>query len=206
LRYLQQVLELQRQLGAREGEARAQHHLALAGSKNGEHERASVHALEALRLMRELDLTNLEPDVMRAVGDISSSMGRHEVALELADSVLAIWRRRGVVEDERFAQRSRGTARVGPGRHEEGVACLRLAIEMFFSRGELYEGADVLAQLGEVFLGLGDVAAARDCWLRAARVLTKLSHPDADDVRVQLGALVGGQACPLRVRPRPDPQ
>jgi tetratricopeptide (TPR) repeat protein len=107
LRYLQEVLELQRELGAREGEARTQYNLALAAGKSGEHERAYGHAIEALRLVRELHLTNLEPDVMQAVGDISSSMGRHEVALELADDVLAIWRRRGVVDDERFALRSR---------------------------------------------------------------------------------------------------
>jgi DNA-binding SARP family transcriptional activator len=193
LRYLQQVLELQRELGAREGEARAQYNLALAAGKHGEHDRAYGHAIEALRLVRELDLTNLEPDVMQAVGDISSSMGRHEVALELADDVLAIWRRRGVVDDERFALRSRGTALIGLARHEEGVACLRLAVEMFFTRGELYEGADVLAQLGEVLLRLGDWADARDCWLRAVRVLTELSHPDAEDVRAKLGVLVGGQ-------------
>jgi DNA-binding SARP family transcriptional activator len=189
--YLQQVLELQRELGSREGEARAQYNLALSAGFNGEQDHAYEHAIEALRLVRELDLENLEADVLQAVGDISSLMGRHEVALDLAETALGIWRRTGILEEERFAQRSKGTALVGLNRHEEGVACLRLAVEMFFTRGELYQAADVLNELGDVFLRAGDRAQAKDCWLRAARVLTELSHPDADDVRAKLVALVG---------------
>jgi DNA-binding SARP family transcriptional activator len=191
LRYLQQVLELQRELGAREGEARALYNLALSADGSGDQERAYGHALEALRLIRELNLGVLEADVLQALADISSAMGRHESALELADRALTIWRRGGIAEEERFAQQSRGRALIGVGRYDEGVACMRLAVEMFFTRGELYEAADVLNQLGVVFLTAGDRSQARDCWLRSARVLTELSHPDAADVRAKLAALVG---------------
>jgi DNA-binding SARP family transcriptional activator len=191
LNYLQQVLQLQRDLGSREGEARAQYNLALSARSNGDQDRAYGHALEALRLVRELDLENLEADVLQAVGDISSSMGRHETALDLADSAFRIWRRSGIVEEERFALRSKGTALIGLDRHEEGVDCLDLAAEMFFTRGELYQAADVLNELGDVFLRAGDRPRARDCWLRAGRVLTDLSHPDADDVRAKLVSRAG---------------
>ncbi|WP_370944983.1 BTAD domain-containing putative transcriptional regulator [Amycolatopsis sp. cg5] len=190
LRYLRQVLEIQRELGAREGEARAQYNLALSAGNNGDQERAYGHALEALRLVRELNLGNLEPDVLQALGDISAEMGDHAKALELADSALAIWRRAGIVEDERFALHSRGKALVGLGRTAEGIGCMRQAVDMFFSRGESYEAADVLAQLGDIHLRLGDGPSARDCWLRAVRVLTELSHPAAEDVRAKLGGLV----------------
>lgn len=190
-RYLQQVLKLQRELGAREGEARALYNLALLADGRGDQERAYGHALEALRLIRELNLGVLEADVLQALAGISSAMGRHESALELADRALTIWRRSGIAEEERFAQQSRGRALIGVGRYDEGVACMRLAVEMFFTRGELYEAADVLNQLGVVFLKAGDRAQARDCWLHSARVLTELSHPDADDVRAKLAALGG---------------
>ncbi|HET6290377.1 MAG TPA: hypothetical protein VFG15_26960, partial [Amycolatopsis sp.] len=54
-----------------------------------------------------------------------------------------------------------------------------------------YEAADVLAQLGGIHLRRGDPPAARACWLRSVRVLTELSHPDAEDVRAKLASLVG---------------
>ena len=191
LRYLRQVLQLQRELGAREGEARAQYNLSLTAWHKGDSELAYGHAMESLRLVRELNLEHLEADVLQMIGDISSSRGRHETALELADNALEIWRRTGVIEEERFALRCKGTALVGLGRFEEGVACMRLSVEMFFTRGELYQAADVLSQLGDVVLRAGDRNQARDCWLRSARVLSELSHPDADDVRAKLATLVG---------------
>jgi DNA-binding SARP family transcriptional activator len=191
LRYLRQVLALQRELGAREGEARAQYNLALTAWHKGDQELAYGHAMESLRLVRELNLEHLEADVLQMVGDISSSRGRHEAALELANSALTIWRRTGVLEEERYALRSKGTALVGLGRYDEGVACMHLSAEMFFTRGELYQAADVLNQLGDVVLRAGDRHQARDCWLRSVRVLTELSHPDADDVRTKLATVVG---------------
>jgi DNA-binding SARP family transcriptional activator len=190
-RYLRQVLELQRELGAKEGEARALYNLALTAWHNGNQEQAYRYAMEALRLARELNLENLEADVLQIVGDISSSRGRHETALDLANNALTIWRRSGILEEERFALRSKGTALIGLGRYDEGVACMRLSVEMFFTRGEIYHAADVLNQLGDVMLRAGDQPQARDCWLRSARVLTELSHPDADDVRAKLATLVG---------------
>lgn len=62
---------------------------------------------------------------------------------------------------------------------------------MFFTMGEHYEAADVLSQLGTIHLRQGDGALARECWVRSARLLTELGHPDADDVRAKLAALVG---------------
>lgn len=71
---------------------------------------------------------------------------------------------------------------------------MRRAVEMFFAHGELYEAADVLAQLGGIHLRLGDPSSARECWLRSVRVLTELAHPDAEDVRTKLASLVGETA------------
>jgi DNA-binding SARP family transcriptional activator len=194
LGYLEQVLEIQQELDAPEGQARALYNLALSAGFNGDHERAHGHAIESLRLVRELSLDDLEADVLQALGDINSSMGRHEAALELTDSALEIWRRGGIVEDERFALYSRGNALMKLGRHDEGISCLSQAVELFFTRGELYEAADALAQLGSMYLRVGDRGKARETWLRAVHVLTELAHPDADDVRAKLTALVGPSA------------
>ncbi|MFJ1766733.1 BTAD domain-containing putative transcriptional regulator [Amycolatopsis sp. NPDC088138] len=190
-RYLEEVLAIQRDLGAREGEARAQYNLALAAHNLDDYAWAYEHGTQALAIVRELGMGAFEASVLRALGDICTSMGDHEQALELADAALAILGPDGESVDTRFTQHTRGLALIGLGRLDEGIACIRDSVEMFFAMGEQYEAADVLAQLGTIHLRHGDAAPARECWVRSVRLLTELGHPDADDVRAKLAALVG---------------
>ncbi|MET8995278.1 BTAD domain-containing putative transcriptional regulator [Amycolatopsis sp. NPDC004169] len=189
-RYLEQVLAIQRELGAREGEARAQYNLAMAAHNLDDCAWAYEHGVQALAIVRELGLGHFEASVLRALGDICTSMGDHEQALRLADAALAILDPEGRPVDTRFTQHTRGLALIGLGRFEEGIACIHESVEMFFAMDEQYEAADVLAQLGTIHLRHGDAALARECWLRSVRLLTELGHPDADDVRAKLAALV----------------
>ncbi|MEV6830129.1 BTAD domain-containing putative transcriptional regulator [Amycolatopsis sp. NPDC051102] len=189
-RYLEQVLAIQRELGAREGEARAQYNLAMAAHHGEDCAWAYEHGMQALEIVRELGLGHFEASVLRALGDICTSMGDHEQALRLADAALAILDPDGRPTDTRFTQHTRGLALVGLGRLDEGIACIRESVEMFFAMDEQYEAADVLAQLGSIHLRHGDPALARECWVRSVRLLTELGHPDADDVRAKLAALV----------------
>ncbi|WP_410669796.1 AfsR/SARP family transcriptional regulator [Amycolatopsis sp. cmx-4-68] len=193
-RYLEQVLAIQRELGAREGEARAQYNLAMAAHNLGDYAWAYEHGMQALEIVRELGLGAFEAGVLRALGDICTSMGDHEQALRLADAALAVRGPDGEPVDTRFTLPTRGLALVGLGRLDEGIACIRDSVEMFLAMGEQYEAADVLAQLGTVHLRSGDTALAREYWLRSVRLLTELGHPDADDVRAKLAALVGSSS------------
>lgn len=190
-RFLEQVLAIQRELGAREGEARAQYNLAMAAHNLDDCAWAYEHGMQALEIVRELGLGAFEASVLRALGDICTSMGDHEQALRLADAALAVLGPDGEPVDTRFTQHTRGLALVGLGRVEEGIACVRDSVSMFFEMGEQYEAADVLAQLGTIHLRHGDRVLARECWVRSVRLLTELGHPDADDVRAKLAALVG---------------
>ncbi|MEU4251316.1 BTAD domain-containing putative transcriptional regulator [Amycolatopsis sp. NPDC026612] len=189
-RYLEQVLAIQRELGAREGEARAQYNLAMAAHDLEDCAWAYEHGMQALEIVRELGLGHFEASVLRALGDICTSMGDYEQALRLADAALAILGPDGRPVDTRFTQHTRGLALIGLGRLDEGIACIRDSVEMFFAMGEQYEAADVLSQLGTIHLRHGDAALARECWLRSVRLLTELGHPDADDVRAKLAASV----------------
>ncbi|GLY35503.1 SARP family transcriptional regulator [Amycolatopsis sp. NBRC 101858] len=189
-RFLEQVLAIQRELGAREGEARAQYNLAMAAHNLDDYAWAYEHGMQALEIVRELGLGAFEASVLRALGDICTSMGDHDQALRLADAALAVLGPDGEPVDTRFTQHTRGLALVGLGRVDEGIACVRDSVAMFFEMGEQYEAADVLAQLGTIHLRHGDRAVARECWVRSVRLLTELGHPDADDVRAKLAALV----------------
>lgn len=190
-RYLEQVLAIQRELGAREGEARAQYNLAMAAHSLDDYTWAYEHGMQALKIVRELEMGAFEASVLRALGDICVELGDHEQALRLADAALAVLGPDGEPVDTRFTLHTRGQALVGLGRVEEGIACIGESVEMFFAMGEQYEAADVLAQLGTIHLRNGDRALAREYWLRSVRLLTELGHPDADDVRAKLAALVG---------------
>ncbi|NBH07808.1 tetratricopeptide repeat protein, partial [Amycolatopsis sp. SID8362] len=193
-RYLEQVLAIQRELGSREGEARAQYNLALASHNLDEYAWAYEHGKQALEIVRELGMGQFEASVLRALGDVCTSMGDHEQALRLADAALAVVGPDGRPVDTRFTQHTRGLALIGLGRFDEGIACIRDSIAMFFEMGEQYEAADVLAQLGTIYSRYGEEALARECWVRSVRLLTELGHPDADDVRAKLAALVSAGA------------
>lgn len=189
--YLKQVVELQRQVGDRQGEARALYNLTLASQDPGT---AWEYGTRALKLIREHNVgAGMEASALQALGDISTQAGRFEQALDFADQALAL-EVHALPDEARFTLHTKGTALVGLGRGDEGIACMRRAVEMFFAHGELYEAADVLAQLGGIHLRLGDPSSARDCWLRSVRVLTELAHPDAEDVRTKLASLVSGQS------------
>ncbi|SEP27173.1 DNA-binding transcriptional activator of the SARP family [Amycolatopsis saalfeldensis] len=188
--YLEQALAIQRELGSREGEARAQYNLAMAANNLEDFPSAYEHGTQALQIVRDLRLGGFEANVLRALGDLCTTMGDHPRALSLADEALALTPPDGDPREGRYSLHTRGRALLGLGRHREGIECMSDAVDMFFAMGEQYEAADVLAQLGSAHLRLGHVAAARDCWLRSVRLLTDIGHPDVDDVRAKLAALV----------------
>ncbi|QRP46733.1 BTAD domain-containing putative transcriptional regulator [Amycolatopsis sp. FDAARGOS 1241] len=188
--YLSQALELQRSLGSRLGEARALYNLAMAADSRDDYPAALAHGYEALHIVRDLRLVGFEANVLRALGDLCARFGDYPRALSLADASLSLVD--GDPRAGRFSLTTRAKALLGLGRHAEGIECMSDAVDQFFAVDEHYEAADVLSQLGSAHQRLGHPAAARDCWLRAARLLTDLSHPDADDVRAKLAALVGG--------------
>ncbi|OXM45902.1 transcriptional regulator, SARP family protein [Amycolatopsis thailandensis] len=194
--YLKQVVELQRQVGDRQGEARALYNLTLASQ---DPDTGWEYGTRALRLIRESNVgAGMEASALQALGDICTQAGRFEQALDFADQALAL-EAHALPDEARFTLHTKGTALVGLGRHDEGIACMKRAVEMFFAHGELYEAADVLAQLGGIHLRFGDPSSARDCWLRSVRVLTELAHPDAEDVRTKLASLVGETVKPIRL-------
>ncbi|UJW34819.1 tetratricopeptide repeat protein [Saccharothrix sp. AJ9571] len=191
IRYLLRVLAIQREIGDREGEARVQYNLSMAYQNTEEPHRSLEHGEEAIRLARELGVASLEANSLQAMADTSTYLGRHATALALVDAALDVWQRIDEADSQPFLVHSRGRALLGLGRTDEGIACVRQSIDMFTSRGELYEAGDVLAQLGTIYLHLGDREEARAHWLRAVHVLTESGHPFAEDVRAKLAGLVG---------------
>ncbi|PKV93719.1 DNA-binding SARP family transcriptional activator [Amycolatopsis echigonensis] len=189
--YLEQALAVQLELGSLPGEARARYNLAMTAQNIEDFPEAYRHGLRSLEITRELGFTSVEANVLRALGDLCAMMGDYPQALSLADEALAL-----VPPDDlpqgRFSLAARARALLGLGRHVEGIECLSEAVDMFFAMDEEYEAADVLSELGTAHLRYGRTAAARDCWLRAVRLLTRLDHPDADRVRAQLAGLVRG--------------
>ncbi|MEC3978534.1 AfsR/SARP family transcriptional regulator [Amycolatopsis sp. H20-H5] len=108
IRYLRQVLEIQLELGEREGAARALYNLALAAYSDADFALAHEWGTEALRIVRELNLGNFEADVLQGLGAICVAQGEFVQALDLVDSALAIWERDGASEAVRFGLETRG--------------------------------------------------------------------------------------------------
>nr|WP_245573330.1 BTAD domain-containing putative transcriptional regulator [Amycolatopsis benzoatilytica] len=189
--YLERALAVQQELGSPQGEARARYNLAMTGRTVEDFPAAYRHGSRALEIARELKLSVFEANVLRALGDLCAMVGDYPQALSLADEALALVPA-GAPAAGRFSLAARGRALLGLGRHVEGVECLSEAVDLFFEMGEEYEAADVLSELGTAHLRHGRTAAARDCWLRAVRLLTELGHPDMDVVRAQLASLVRG--------------
>jgi tetratricopeptide (TPR) repeat protein/transcriptional regulator with XRE-family HTH domain len=75
------------------------------------------------------------------------------------------------------------------GRHAQAAACYRRSHRQFVEAGDRFGQAFVLRHLGDVLLDAGDPRAAGAAWAEALAIFEELRHPDAADVRAQLGAL-----------------
>jgi tetratricopeptide (TPR) repeat protein len=72
------------------------------------------------------------------------------------------------------------------GDYPRAIACYQRAVDIAREIADLFNEADTLSSLGEVYRSAGDLAAARRAWTQALRIFDEIDHPDRDLVRAKL--------------------
>ncbi|MGN9913810.1 BTAD domain-containing putative transcriptional regulator [Phytohabitans sp. LJ34] len=120
------------------------------------------------------------------LGWFHAQIGDHRQALVHCEQALALCQKL----DDRLGQAgawdSLGYAHRHLGHHQQAVSCYQHAVDLYRELVDAYNEAVTLADLGDTYQDAGQPEDARRAWQEALHTLTKLDHPDAEDVRVKL--------------------
>ncbi|MEU0791092.1 BTAD domain-containing putative transcriptional regulator [Amycolatopsis sp. NPDC005961] len=175
--------------GAREdivGQAYAHRQFAWLLDRQGEITGALTHAEQALELFRGAGHQAGQATALNAVGWFHTLLGKHTSAIEYCRQALDLQTLLGDLMGATQSWHSIGYAHKQLGDHAEAVACYEKALELVRRNGSVVTEARVLIELANLRRELGDVDAARSGWQQAHDILTRLAHPDADEVRKRL--------------------
>lgn len=188
--HLDKALALLRVAGEKRTEARALQDLALLHAERGRPMRAHSLFEAALSLRAEVGDRHARPALLDAMAGILAEQGQLGRALETWDDALEEARDCG---DRRVEARVRAHRAVSQRRAEAGEECrqgLLSALTVTREVGDRALEAEILAELGELDLSLGHLAAADSYLSRAVKLAARLQLPALEGaVRGALGEL-----------------
>jgi serine/threonine protein kinase/tetratricopeptide (TPR) repeat protein len=186
--HVQRALELYRQLGDHAGQGATHNVLAASLEQQGRRYEALNHAKQALEQYRAAGHQAGQARALNAVGWFCSLLGDHQQALDYCQQALDLHHDLGNQTGMAGALDSLGHANHHLGHHRQAIEYYRQALDLFRTIRHRYEQAATLSRLGDTYHAVGDYDAARDAWEQALAVFEDLQHPDAEPVRVKLGA------------------
>jgi tetratricopeptide (TPR) repeat protein len=157
--------------------------------RQGRHTEALHHARRALALFRALGDRGSEARELNAVGWYLTLLGDHRQAIAMCEEALPMLREAGNRRSEAATWDSIGYARQRLGELDAAIADYHRSLRLYEEALDSYNQADVLDHIASVQLERGDDAEARESWTRAARLLSAIGDPRAEEMRVRAGAL-----------------
>nr|CEL19550.1 transcriptional regulator, SARP family [Kibdelosporangium sp. MJ126-NF4]CTQ94650.1 transcriptional regulator, SARP family [Kibdelosporangium sp. MJ126-NF4] len=166
--------------------AHAHNTLAQTWGQQGDNERALEHATQALEHYRATGNPLSEAQALNQLGWVEALLGQHEKAHEHCLSALAIQRAENALSGE--PQDSLGFIAEQTGKLAEAIDWYHDAIAIFRDRGDDYNTATTLIQLGRACLAHGSTAEAVTAWRRAldlCRIQRRTSEADRLQQRLE---------------------
>ncbi|GAA3478239.1 ATP-binding protein [Streptomyces yanii] len=157
--------------------------------RQGRHTEALHHARRALALFRTLGDRGSEARELNAVGWYLTLLGDHRQAIAMCEEALPMLREAGNRRSEAATWDSIGYARQRLGELDAAIADYRRSLRLYEEALDSYNQADVLDHIASAQLERGDDAKARESWTRAARLLSAIGDPRAEEMRARAGAL-----------------
>ncbi|MDI6104284.1 tetratricopeptide repeat protein [Actinoplanes sp. NEAU-A12] len=174
--------------------ARAAHCLYLtawARDLQGRGSQGLEYTERAIALARRADHPVVLGFALNMAGHLLAGLGEHRQALEKCAEALELQRKAEDRVGLSATLDTLGVAFHGLGRYDLAAEHYREGIELHAELGDHYHEADMAVRLGATYLAQGEVAAARESWQRALRILDSLDHPDAAGVRERLAGSPG---------------
>jgi DNA-binding SARP family transcriptional activator len=184
--HLDRALELFTGLGDDTGRADTHRSLGWESEQRGDLAGALQHNRLALNLFRATGRQAALASVLNSVGWYHALLGEHRQALDHCFEALTMLQDLGDRYGQAATWDSIAYAYHHLGRHPQAVVGYHNALALYRDLEVPYCEADTLTRLGDTHRATGDRDAARDTWLRALAILTRLGHPDAAQVRGRL--------------------
>jgi DNA-binding SARP family transcriptional activator len=188
--HLLRALQLYEQLGDITGMAHAHRTLTWALDGQGDYGEALHHAEQALQLFAQDGHRSGEARALNGVGWFHYRLGDYAVALHFCQRALKLQKEIGAKYDQADTLDSIARAHHQLGDSDQAVCCFQEAIQLYKEFGNRYFEADEFVLLGDAHLTAGRVELARAAWQRAISILDELGHPETDNVRTKLAALL----------------
>jgi DNA-binding SARP family transcriptional activator/tetratricopeptide (TPR) repeat protein len=180
------ALDLFRELGHRDGQARALGTLAEVLEFEGRCSEALELAVQTHELYRSIGNPIGEAQALNNIGFLQARLGEYERTISSSRRALALFIEVGDRAGQGAAHDSIGFALQHLGRHREAVDCYRQALGALGKLGFRYFTAIVQDHLGDAQHSIGDTGAADDAWGNALAIFTDLEAPEASEVRTKL--------------------
>jgi tetratricopeptide (TPR) repeat protein len=183
---LQQALVLYSEPGAEERRAAIHVNFARIDDLQGNYDKALSHSRDSLDLYREARNQDGEAIALNSVGWYCAMLGNFEDAIVYCGDSLALFSALKDDQGQANAWDSLGYAHDHLGRSGQAIVCFQHALEINRRLGVRYSEAEALDHLGDAYSSSGDLAAAKEAWGSALKILDDLGHPDAEQVRAKL--------------------
>jgi DNA-binding SARP family transcriptional activator/tetratricopeptide (TPR) repeat protein len=184
---LRQALTLFEETGDRIRQATIHQGLAQVARRQRRHEDMLSHSIRALELFRAAGDRDGMAVAADDIGISLAVLGNYQSAMVYCQQGLAAARDRGERAREADILDSIGFVHHQLGDDRQAMSCYQAAADICRELGDRYHEASAMRSLGDAAQRLGDGDAARQAWTHARWVLDELGHPDAADLRDQLG-------------------
>lgn len=183
------ALRLFGDLGDKVGQAQCHRWLAWMLERQSDFVPALRESEAALALFRETGERSGLADALNAVGWFRAQLGDPHSALPLCEEALALERQIGHQEGRAHTLDSLGFVYLNLGVFDRSIACYEEAISDWRSISDRYFEAATQMRLGHAYKAAGSIEQARATWEKAWSELSRLGHPDAEKVRLELRRL-----------------
>ncbi|MEO3746485.1 BTAD domain-containing putative transcriptional regulator [Plantactinospora sp. B5E13] len=191
--HLRRALELYDQGGEETGAAHVHGNLSWVLERSGRHLDALHHARQAMLRYERLGDRAMTANARNTVGWQHAQLGELDEAFAHCRAALTLLRETGDRFGEAVTWDSLGYIHQRRGEPMEAVACYRRALELFREVGDLSNEGQTLRKLASAYEVAGNHAAAGDSRRAALRILDRLGHPDAEQLRASDEPAAGEQ-------------
>jgi tetratricopeptide (TPR) repeat protein len=180
--WIRRAVELFDDIGDEAGRCVSQAALGLALQMSGQLD-ASIESLEeAFRTADALQLGSVAANARNNLAWGYSDAGRLQDATEAATRSAAYYRMTGEKRGLATALDTLGYILAAQGRHADAVVHLEASVDTHRDLGRFWTEAAGLLRLGDSSAALGQKSRARECWLRALRILDELKAADTSEL------------------------
>lgn len=191
--WIRRAVTLFDEIGDAVGRCVSQAALGLALQMSGQLD-ASIETLEdAFRTADALQLGSVAANARNNLAWAYIDAGRAQEATEAASSAAAYYRSNGERRGVAVALDTLGYALAAQGQHADAVIHFESSVQILRDLGRLWTEAAVLRRLGDSYAALRQQARARECWLRALRIVDEIKADDISELsRSELVYRLGG--------------